>query len=85
MMWGNAYCGPGGWGPGGGGQLLHGGFMLLVLVVLSVGLLLLWRIARGPRDSQDSKAAGLAALDERYARGEIEREEYLQKKQDITS
>jgi putative membrane protein len=30
-----------------------------------------------------SASAGLHTLDERYARGEINREEYLQKKRDI--
>ncbi len=84
MMW-HDMCGPGGWGPGGSGMLLHGGFMLPFLAILGVGLCLLIRFAvRSGSSSQGLRPTGLAALDERYARGEIEREEYLQKRQDIS-
>ena len=39
-----------------------------------------WHQHDGPAGTRPS---GLAILDERYARGEIERAEYLQKRQDI--
>lgn len=78
-----------GWGWGGYGS--GGWFMLLLGAVIVVGLLvflfkaLSWTSplhhAAAPPILRGS--AGLHTLDERYARGEISREEYLQKKQDI--
>ena len=54
-------------------------FLLLVLVVL--GLIFVFRSGRhagGP-----ARSAGLDLLEHRYAKGEIERDEYLQKKADL--
>lgn len=83
-MWQNMPCGPGGWYSGGWGMFCHGAFMLLVFAGLALGLFFLIRLAsgggRGPRKSRPTV---LEILDERYARGEIDREEYLQRKQDI--
>ena len=39
----------------------------------------------GARHSYGWRSPGLDALEERYARGEIDRDEYLQKKQDISA
>jgi len=79
-----AWHGTCGWDAG-GGPVLHGGFMLLLIVLLAIGLFLLWRISGRTRDARVTGSPGLTGLDERYARGEIERDEYLQKKRDIAS
>ena len=74
------------WGGGWGHMLFGGGMMLLfwggliALVVLAVGWL-------GRSNSSDSAGASgsraLEILQERYARGEIEREEYEQRRRDL--
>lgn len=66
-MWG---MGPGGWGLG-----LFTLFLLWALLVSAI--IALWRLAFPCR----SQARRL--LEERYARGEISREEYLQKRGDL--
>lgn len=71
------------WGPS------HG-FISFFVVVLVLGLVFgrrryyygyhpSWWHAPSP----DSRAGARAILEERYAKGEIQREEYLQKKQDL--
>ena len=89
----------GGWGgPGmmGYGGWNNGGWMMMLLgMLIFVALLVFFfravswngcahRGAYQPHPPQPGRmSSGLHALDERYARGEINREEYLQKKQDI--
>ena len=96
-VWGGYGPGPwmmGGWG--GPGMMGYGGWMMmflggLIFVALLVFLFraISWngcahRGAYQPHLPQPGRSSsGLHALDERYARGEINREEYLQKKQDI--
>ena len=91
----------GGWGgPGmmGYGGWNNGGWMMMLLgMLIFVALLVFFfravswngcahRGAYQPHPPQPGRSSsGLHALDERYARGEINREEYLQKKQDILS
>ncbi len=86
MMWNRAFDtmpGWGGWGWFGPlhlvGPLLFWG--LVVVAIVFIGRRMFW--------SDTSLAghgrAGLDVLEQRYARGEISREEYLQKKADITS
>ena len=61
------------------------GLVWLILVVGAiVGLVLLLRSGSGSRSSAGRRSA-LDVLDERYARGEIEREEYLRRKDDLTA
>jgi putative membrane protein len=70
----------------------HGIFGTAFVVILVVAFVLLartlWRPAV-PRpacpagDHPAGRAQALAALELRYARGEVEREEYLQKRQDL--
>ena len=57
-------------------------FMLLLwgLVILAIAALLKWLFASLPGDRAKSP---LEILDERYARGEMDHEEYEQKKQDL--
>ncbi len=77
----------GGFG-GGFGMLLGGVFLILLLAIIVVVFIAL---VRGHNHSHAAHwmmtrthgLAGLEALDERYARGEINREEYQQKKKDI--
>jgi putative membrane protein len=60
-------------------------FWLLVLALLVAGVV--WFVRSQPvasRRSEERRSAGLDVLEERYARGETNREEYLQKKRDIT-
>lgn len=84
---GGPMMGYGGWGGGGLTMLmmmLFGGVILVALLVLMFRAL-----ASGPHHPHQTLpypphgSVGLHALDERYARGEINREEYLQKKKDI--
>ena len=58
----------------------HGVFSLVLLVALVAGVVLVFRSAeqRPPRSP-----SALDALNARYAKGEIGRDEYLQKKADI--
>lgn len=61
------------------------GFIFWVAVLVLTVAALVWfvRSQTTKRGSAERRSSGRAALDERYARGEIDREEYLQKKRDI--
>jgi putative membrane protein len=87
MMWGHGN----GWG--GAGEAVMVVVMLAVLALIVVGIVLLVRgLTRhdsvqpgpppGPAPGPTGKTA-LQVLEERYARGEIDREEFLQRKQDL--
>jgi putative membrane protein len=76
----------GGWDGWGWFWPLHFIIPLLFLALIITAVILLVRYATGWSDypsRMERRSAGLEALDERYARGEINREEYLQKRQDI--
>ena len=73
-----------GWG---GGPMFpfSGIFGLLLLALIIAALVWLVRTILRPQDREPRAgraAAGLAVLDQRYARGEINRDEYLQKRAD---
>lgn len=77
----------GGWG-GGGFFPFSGIFGLLFLVLVIVALIWLVRAILRPQDRAPRTpraSAGLDLLDQRYARGEINRDEYLQKRADVLS
>jgi putative membrane protein len=85
-MWGyGPQWGMGGWGGAGLGPIFMI-FWLLVIVALIAGAVWLVRSAshhdagplRGP-----SRSSSLDILEERYARGEINRDEYLEKRRDM--
>jgi putative membrane protein len=87
MMWG------GGSGWGGAGEAIMVVVMLAVLALIVVGIILLVKgltrhdhiqpgPPQGPPPSPSSRGA-LQVLEDRYARGEIDREEFLQRKQDL--
>jgi len=73
-----------GWDYGFG--LAHMLFWLVLLIAIIVGVVWLVRsLSRSDRrDLLSHRSAGLDVLEERYARGEISRDEYLEKKQDLT-
>ena len=86
MPYGSGYQPMMGWGDGWHWFAgLHGivWFLLLVAVLVAVVALIryLWRGGEAGRGAAARTA--LAILEERYARGEIDREEYLQKKKDL--
>lgn len=77
MMYGWTWNHWPGMGPGWGGLL-----MLLIWLAAVAGAVVLARwLLRRDSASPDDRA--LALLNERYARGEIGRDEYLQKRQDL--
>ncbi|WP_454642861.1 SHOCT domain-containing protein [Bradyrhizobium liaoningense] len=87
MMWGyGPNMGMMGWGYGYGFGLLHMIIWLVILAAIVAGVVWLVRITAQPGGHQFSarRSPGLQVLEERYARGEINRDEYLQKKQDIS-
>jgi len=60
-------------------------FLILALLIAAV----VWFFRRndrssGERRNADGHSSALDVLEERYARGEIDRDEYLQKKRDLT-
>jgi putative membrane protein len=75
----------GGWGGYGWGYgLLH--IAVSVAVIVCVVFFVMWALraitGAGPHHGL-RRSTGLDVLEERYARGEINRDEYLQKKKDI--
>jgi putative membrane protein len=74
----------GGYGYGYG--VLHMVFWAVILIGIIVGIVWMVRTmmaSAGTRGASAPRSAGLAVLEERYARGEINRDEYLQKKGDL--
>lgn len=86
-MWGYNGYGPG-WGMM-GGYGAYGPFhmiiwiVVLILIVAAVVWLMRSFVLPGAHHLPPRRSAGLDVLEERYARGEIPRDEYLQKKKDI--
>jgi len=74
-----------GWGYGYGYGVAHMIFWVVILVaVVAVIVWLVRSTGTGVHQlSPPRRSAGLDVLEERYARGEINRDEYLQKKKDI--
>lgn len=73
------------WGMGWGGGMFLGplfGILLLALLIAAVFAIVRWL---GPGGGSAGARARTARdiLDERYARGEIDREEYMRRRQDI--
>jgi putative membrane protein len=63
----------------------HGLFPLLFLVLFIASTVALFRslFGRGAHPHDRERLQGLEVLGERYAKGEIQRDEYLQKKRDL--
>lgn len=75
-----------GYGPGGMGFAPGGGFMWLIwLALAAVIIYLIVRAARGGTSAGGSDDTPRRILDERYARGEITKEEYQDMKRELES
>lgn len=76
----------GGWGGYGWFGIFHMIFWLVILALIVMAVVWLFRggaHVKALQSRSDSRLRGLDVLEERYARGEIKREEYLEKKKDI--
>ena len=76
------------WGPGWShpfamwiGSLL----ILLLLVAIATGVAVMTTVLAGRSELEDERSAGLTILEQRYAKGEIRREEYVQKVKDLVA
>ena len=76
-MW--AYMGNGGWGWMGFGMI----GMSLFWIFLIIGIVALLKAFWGPGTARERTA--LDILKERYARGEIEKQEFEQKRRDLSA
>ena len=79
-MWGDL-----GWGSGWGWGMIGAMHMVLwwVLIILGIAVLAKWLISSGARDGRSTGGNALEILKERYARGEIGKDEFEQKKRDL--
>jgi len=88
LAYGQGYgYGPGmmggyGWG-GGGGFGIIGMLLWWVLIVLGIVLIAKWLFSGGPGGGRTAGDRALEILKERYARGEIDKNEFEQKKRDL--
>lgn len=74
----------GGYGYGYGAvHMVFWGVILIAVIVAVVWLVRTMTAPAGTRGTAAPRSTGLAVLEERYARGEINRDEYLQKKGDL--
>lgn len=78
-----------GYGPQWGMMGGYGGFGMIIWIVVLIAIvaLVVWLVrstaSSGMHHLPPRRSSGLDVLEERYARGEINRDEYLQKKKDI--
>jgi putative membrane protein len=82
MMHGNGpWPGMMGWG----GWMAPFGMIvwILILALLVAGIVWLFRLMTSRSDALGRRSSALDVLEERYARGEIKRDEYLEKRRDI--
>ena len=88
LIWGGQY---GGWGMMGPGMMGGFGWMAIMPVLWIVVLgLIIWAVVAAVRGSSESRSSdsskadsALEVLKRRYARGEINKEEYEEKKRDL--
>ncbi|MDO8593711.1 MAG: SHOCT domain-containing protein [bacterium] len=83
MMYG-LYDGYGGWGTGSTFGWFGGGIMMIVFWVLLIALVV-WVVREFSGKNSRSNSNALYILKERYAKGEISKEEFDSKKKDIAS
>ncbi|XKE44189.1 SHOCT domain-containing protein [Halomonas organivorans] len=82
-MWGDmmAYMGSYGWG-----HMLFGGLMMVLFwgAVIALAVLLVRGLTRGRGEAiSQQRPTALDILQERYARGEIDQQEYEQRRRDL--
>jgi putative membrane protein len=85
-MWNGPYGMMGDWGGWGWFWPFHFiiPFLFLALIITAAVMLVRYTTGWGDHPPQlERRPPGLDILEERYARGEINRDEYLQKKRDI--
>ena len=73
-----------GWGAGNMMGWFGGGIMMIVFWVLFIALIV-WAVREFSGRNSASSSRALDILKERYAKGEIDKEEFESKKKDITS
>ena len=79
-MWGYDH----GWMMNGWGSMMGGfGFIFWLVILAAIIASIVWFVRSQPLAGSQRRSTSLEVLEERYARGEINREEYLQKKRDI--
>ena len=87
MMYG-LYDNYGGWGVGSMMGWFGGGIMMLVFWVLLI-VFIVWIVrevsGRNSHSNSNSSSNALEILKERYAKGEIDRKEFEEKKKDLSS
>lgn len=84
---GNPMMGYGGWGSmmnGWDGFGILGGLLMIVfLVLVALGVIVLIRYLMGPRHHNTDSDSSLSILKERYAKGEIDKNQYEEMKKEI--
>jgi putative membrane protein len=75
----------GNWGYSYGYGLFH--MIIWIVVLIAIVALVVWLVRSlagpGAHHMPPRRSSGLDVLEERYARGEISRDEYLEKKRDL--
>ena len=72
-----------------GGYGGYGGFGMIIWIIILIAIvaLVVWlvrsTVPTGMHHTLPRRSSGLEVLEERYARGEINRDEYLEKKKDL--
>ncbi len=68
------------------GHWMYGGFMWIFWILVVVGLVFLikWLVQQGTSGESKHIETPLEILKKRYARGEIDKQEFEQKKKDLT-
>ncbi|MBZ0160938.1 MAG: SHOCT domain-containing protein [bacterium] len=83
MRWEEMTPEPWFWGWGILWMIMITAFWFLILLVLALTVRWLWRAGSGIRSVQRSEESAIEILKKRYARGEIEKEEFEAKKRDL--
>lgn len=83
MMYG-LYDGYGGWGAGSMMGWFGGGIIMIVFWALFIALIV-WVVREAGGRHSHSRSQALDILKERYAKGEIDKEEFESKKKDLAS
>ena len=71
------------WGMGWGGGMVLGSVLVIILLVVLAALIVPYMRGTGPSGGDARGRTPRDILDDRHARGEIDREEYLRRRQDV--